>query len=268
MSGAQMSERFFGVKFPSSVLLEADEAFRHELASRKRENDYRTISGRIERGTRQWGSTEDQALQEYDHPQTLGAFLSFAYYNARLRVSYERASTVVAIDGLSTPASADSVLEIFRRNHAKFALRAAFRVFIGHGGSNMWEKLQAFVRDSLGHDVLTFESERKAGLTNVEILKRLLDKTFFALLVHTAEDETLDGNVRARQNVVHETGLFQGQLGLERAIVLREEGCEEFSNLAGVQEIRFPTGSIESTFAEVAKTLRLTYEAQYPSAPG
>ena len=31
--------------------------------------------------------------------------------------------------------------------------------------------------------------------------------------------------VKARMNVIHEVGLFQGRLGFERAIVLLEEGC-------------------------------------------
>jgi predicted nucleotide-binding protein len=72
-----------------------------------------------------------------------------------------------------------------------------------------------------------------------------------AFLVHTAEDEQADQKVRARQNVVHETGLFQGRLGFHRAIILREDGCEDFSNLHGVQEIRFPAGDIKGSFLPV-----------------
>src|SRR2546421_2583399 len=55
----------------------------------------------------------------------------------------------------------------------------------------------------------------------------------FALLVLTAESERTDGVVLARQNVVHEAGLFQDRLGWRKAIALREDGCEEFSNIAG-----------------------------------
>jgi predicted nucleotide-binding protein len=78
----------------------------------------------------------------------------------------------------------------------------------------------------------------------------------FALLVHSAEDEQADGGLRARENVVHETGLFQGRLGFQRAIILREEGCEDFSNIAGIQEIRFHTRNIKETFGEVVATIR------------
>jgi predicted nucleotide-binding protein len=57
----------------------------------------------------------------------------------------------------------------------------------------------------------------------------MLDEGAFALLVLTAESERTDGVVLARQNVVHEAGLFQGRLGWRKAIVLREDGCEENS---------------------------------------
>jgi predicted nucleotide-binding protein len=39
-------------------------------------------------------------------------------------------------------------------------------------------------------------------------------------------------------NVVHEAGLFQGRLGFTRAIIMLEEGCEEFSNIEGLGQLR------------------------------
>jgi len=48
----------------------------------------------------------------------------------------------------------------------------------------------------------------------------------------------------------------RGRLGLRRAIVLREDGCKEFSNLAGVQEIRFSKANIRETFGEVLATIK------------
>jgi predicted nucleotide-binding protein len=72
----------------------------------------------------------------------------------------------------------------------------------------------------------------------------------------TAEDETVEGEFRARQNVVHEIGLFQGKLGFSRAIVLVEDGVELFSNLQGVQQIRYSKGNIRETYGDVLATLR------------
>jgi predicted nucleotide-binding protein len=72
----------------------------------------------------------------------------------------------------------------------------------------------------------------------------------------TGEDKMSDGSLRARQNVIHEIGLFQGKLGFQRAVVLREENAESFSNLAGVDEIRFPVGGIKESISDVLAFLR------------
>ncbi|SSC66217.1 unnamed protein product [Ciceribacter selenitireducens ATCC BAA-1503] len=56
-------------------------------------------------------------------------------------------------------------------------------------------------------------------------------------------------------NVVHEMGLFQGRLGFMRAIVLLEDGCEEFSNIQGLGQIRFPKGNVAAAFEEVRMVL-------------
>jgi hypothetical protein len=48
-------------------------------------------------------------------------------------------------------------------------------------------------------------------------IAQMLDAPAIAFLVLTAEDETADGKVQARMNVIHEAGLFQGRLGFNRA---------------------------------------------------
>jgi predicted nucleotide-binding protein len=71
----------------------------------------------------------------------------------------------------------------------------------------------------------------------------------------TGEDKMDDGTTRARQNVIHEIGLFQGRLGFTKAIVLKEDGTEEFSNIHGVQQIRYSIGNIKETYGEILATL-------------
>jgi predicted nucleotide-binding protein len=92
-------------------------------------------------------------------------------------------------------------------------------------------------------------------MTNVTRLSEMLDNAAIALLVLTAEDEQADGEMVARQNVIHEVGLFQGRLGFTRAIVLLEEGCAQFSNIEGLGQIRFRAGEISSTFEEVRRVM-------------
>jgi predicted nucleotide-binding protein len=100
-----------------------------------------------------------------------------------------------------------------------------------------------------------FNSVPVAGIPTTTRLSELLDAAAFAFLVMTGEDEQLDGKIRARENVVHEAGLFQGRLGFDRAIVLLEEGCEEFSNIHGLGQIRFPKGNISAKFDDIRAVL-------------
>ena len=76
-----------------------------------------------------------------------------------------------------------------------------------------------------------------------------------AFLIMTGEDEQADGTLRARENVIHEAGLFQGKIDFERAIILLEEGCQEFSNIEGLGQIRFPKGNIKAVFEDIREVL-------------
>ncbi|MFE5601946.1 TIR domain-containing protein [Streptomyces coelicoflavus] len=133
--------------------------------------------------------------------------------------------------------------------------QAGERVFIGHGRSPLWRELKDFVSDRLKLPYEEFNRVPVAGVTTVARISEMLDRAAFVFLVMTAEDEVSDGNVRARQNVIHEVGLFQGRLGFERAIVLLEEGCEDFSNINGLSQIRFPRGNIAAKFEDVRMVL-------------
>lgn len=84
----------------------------------------------------------------------------------------------------------------------------------------------------------------------------MLDAASIAFIILTAEDEHADGSIRARMNVIHEVGLFQGRLGWMKAIVLLEDGCEEFSNIDGVGQIRYPKGNISAKFDEIRQVLQ------------
>lgn len=133
--------------------------------------------------------------------------------------------------------------------------RVGTNVFIGHGRAPAWRDLKDFVQDRLKLPWDEFNRVPVAGVTNTARLSEMLEAAAIAFLVMTAEDERADGNLQARMNVIHEAGLFQGRLGFARAIVLLEEGCEEFSNIAGLGQIRFPQGNIADAFEEIRRVL-------------
>ena len=128
-------------------------------------------------------------------------------------------------------------------------------VFIGHGRSPIWRELKDFIEDRLHLPVDEFNRVPVAGVTNIARLSEMMDAAAIAFLVMTGEDEQLDNQLHARMNVVHEAGLFQGRLGFNRAIVLLEEGCDEFSNIAGLGQIRFSRGNIRAAYEEIREVL-------------
>lgn len=129
-------------------------------------------------------------------------------------------------------------------------------IFIGHGRSPQWRDLKDHLTDQHGYSVQAYEVGARAGHSIRDILDDMLAKSSFACLVMTGEDEAEEGALRARQNVIHEIGLFQGRLGFSRAVVLLEDGTEEFSNIQGIHQIRFSKGNIRETYGDVLATLR------------
>lgn len=138
---------------------------------------------------------------------------------------------------------------------AKKQERVGTNVFVGHGRSLLWRELKDFVKDRLGLPFDEFNRVPVAGVTNTARLIEMLDAAAIAFLVMTAEDETNEGKIQARMNVIHEVGLFQGRLGFTKAIIMLEDGCDEFSNVQGLGQIRFPKGNIKAAFEEVREVL-------------
>ena len=142
-----------------------------------------------------------------------------------------------------------------REEHPQERQVKGTKVFIGHGRSPAWKDLKDFIQDRLDLPWDEFNRVPIAGFTNIARLTEMLAEAQIAFVVMTAEDEQLDGTVHARMNVVHEAGLFQGKLGFTKAIIVLEEGCEEFSNIHGLGQIRFPKGKMKAAFEEIRLVL-------------
>jgi predicted nucleotide-binding protein len=135
------------------------------------------------------------------------------------------------------------------------ATSVGLKVFIGHGHSPLWRELKDFIEKRLFLEWDEFNREPTAGFSRKERLQSMLDQACFAFLLMTGEDQHADDTIHARENVVHEVGLFQGRLGFRKAIVLLEEGCAEFSNIEGISQIRFPKGNISASFEDIRRVL-------------
>ena len=96
------------------------------------------------------------------------------------------------------------------------------KIIIGDGHPPVWRELQSFLENRLHLETGEFNSVSTAGVSTKERLEEMLDDAAFAFVLMTPEDDQPDGKVRARQNVVHEIGLFQGRLGFRKAIALQK----------------------------------------------
>lgn len=161
----------------------------------------------------------------------------------------------IACESLATIVRrAFSHLERTEKRLAKIE-RIGTSVFIGHGRSKEWKDLKDFISERMRLPWEEFNRVPVAGIPNTVRLSTMLEASAIAFLVLTAEDEMADGGMQARMNVIHEAGLFQGRLGFSRAIILLEEGCEEFSNIEGLGQIRFPKNNIRAAFHDVQLVL-------------
>jgi len=180
-----------------------------------------------------------------------------------LSVLVQARNTRVAVSAPSRP-DIESVFEVFEKNLSMSALppvtlaeaKITPTVFIGHGRNPMWRDLKDHLQDKHGIKVTAYETGARAGHTIRDILEELVATSSFAVLLLTGEDEQADGTLHARQNVIHEVGLFQGRLGFARAITVIEEGTQVFSNLQGVAQIRFSKANIKETFGDIVATIR------------
>ena len=128
------------------------------------------------------------------------------------------------------------------------------KIFLGHGRNQVWNRIYIFLKDELHYYVEAFETKSRVSTHIIDILNKLLDSCNIAVIVMTGDDYTSEGQLRARQNVIHEIGLFQGRYGFNRVIVFQQSDVEEFSNIHVLQTVRYHTQP-EEGFYELKRAL-------------
>jgi hypothetical protein len=145
------------------------------------------------------------------------------------------------------------------RSHSELAAPESVpapRVFISHGRSEDWRKVQAFIEREVKVDTLELAQEPNRGRTILAKLDEESRRCTYAVIVMTGDDTNAVGTPVARQNVLHEIGFLQARLGLSAVCLLHEEGTDIFSNIHGLVYISFPKGTVEATFGALIGELR------------
>jgi len=164
-----------------------------------------------------------------------------------------------AADRWSDTTVRQNIRDAKKRRTGDLAVKDNIFVSYGHNELLML-KLKNFLANRVDGSPLVLSEQPRRGLTVVEQLENLSERCWFAIVLMTKDDVQEDAGVRARQNVVHEIGFFQGKYGRQNVVLLAERGVEIFSNISGILRIEFDADHFEAVFDQ----LRLEIDAARP----
>ncbi len=262
----EKTKHFHNTKFPPEAIQQAFDKISPYLPKDKKEemNKYRQLEIHFE--VEQWQhDTESEFFADYIKNVKFAKYCKMtasprSYYE--LYISFEPPCSNVSV-AAPERSIIESIYQIFDNWAPKCILPVDKRprkdepvVFIGHGKSEQWRDLKDHLHDKHGYKIEAYEVGTRSGHAIRDILEDMMAKSSVAILVMTGEDKDENGNLHARENVIHELGLFQGKLGFTHAIIILEEGTSEFSNIHGINQIRYSKNNIKETFGDVVATLK------------
>lgn len=262
------NKRYRGVKFTPEVIMEAFSEF-----TKSGPNKLRIASLEVDSDDETWNfdddseffslyrktGVEEASCSWVDIDQSFDFSVRFGYRTSNVRVKLGERKAIERIFHIFEGKVDACRLPIAETEEA---LKETLKIFIGHGRDDAWRDVKDHLHEKHGFEVVAYETEPRAGLTITDILEDMQDESSFAILILTAENEAADGTMHARENVIHEVGLFQGRLGMRSALVLLEEGCAQFSNIAGIQYLTFSKGRIKETFGDILATIKREFGDQ------
>lgn len=257
----EKKKSYHSVRFSARVIEEAHNLFLSHLDATKEIDNPNTM--RITIGDEEWNfDNQQEFLSEYLKADE-GMF-SHRAQECKLLLYFDKNYTSVSVE-FPERSKIESIFQVFERNldESKIVIVTEpepLNIFIGHGHDPQWRDLKDHLHEKHGLNVSAYEIGPRAGKSIKDVLEEMLYESSFALLVLTGEDININGELHARENVIHELGLFQGRLGFTRAVALLEDGVKEFSNILGINQIRFAKGRIKETFGDVLATIRREFE--------
>lgn len=246
---------YYKTRFSAEVIKDAHDLFLSKLDPNKDITEPNVLS--ISYGNETWDyDSQEEFFAEYHKAEEY--YFDHIEQKNRLIIKGDSYDSSVLVE-FPNRADIESIFQVFEKNLDRSVIRVdsqPIKIFIGHGHDNQWRDLKDHLHEQHGFDVTAYELGPRAGLSVKDVLESMLNESSFAFIVLTGEDIDTDGEMHARENVVHEVGLFQGRLGFRRAIVLLEKRVHEFSNILGLNQIRFSKGNIRETFGDVLATIR------------
>lgn len=133
------------------------------------------------------------------------------------------------------------------------------RIFISHGRPKDWYEVQSHIEKDLKLRTLELAQEPSRGQTIIEKLEVNSGECDAAVIVMSGDDTDEAGQIRARENVMHETGYFQAKYGRNRVVLLHEDGVNVPSNLGGIVYVPYPKATPSAAFSVLDRELKAIY---------
>ena len=108
------------------------------------------------------------------------------------------------------------------------------KVFIIHGRDEDLKNKVELLFDNVDVDYTALHLEEDMTGTLIEKFTSEAETCDYAVALFSPDDETKDGELRPRQNVILELGYFLGKLGKEKVRILLKGGVEIPSDLRGI----------------------------------
>jgi sugar/nucleoside kinase (ribokinase family) len=129
-------------------------------------------------------------------------------------------------------------------------------VFLVHDESPYFEEVSNFIANDCNLPLFDINVANVGGDDIMDAVGDGMAYCSFAICLLSMNEEMSNGRMRADQNIVYQAGVFQGRYGFGRVALLAEEGCDTFSNIAGLMRLDFPASNIDSSFIELRRMLR------------
>jgi len=126
-------------------------------------------------------------------------------------------------------------------------------VFLVHDGNPQWHVVQQFIERDCGLPTYELSAIEMGDGDLAALMQEHLGRSSFAVCLLSALMMMPGGRARADQNIVHQAGIFQGRYGFGRVAIVAEEGCDTFSNIAGLIRLDFAPGQVDTTFFELER---------------
>ena len=138
-----------------------------------------------------------------------------------------------------------------------------FTIFLIHGHSKEWQKVDKYIRTKLKFKTLVSVNQFRGGTIYDKIRRAIWFECDCAVAILSPDDQLKSGQNSARPNVIWEMGYCQGfwdhyyweDEKLEPVILIKENSVAINSDLNGIEVINYDKGKINSSYEYLKEAL-------------